>query len=207
MKKTFAFIAAAVILGTSAFAQKQNSDPLAALKSAATSMAESILGEVITQTVGYKLEGEWIYNGMASAIQTENALATIAASAYKENLDKKMNSYLSKVGIKPGVAHVLFNADGTFAITNGTRQIAGGNYTLEGSEVKMKFGKVYNYLSMTGTLSATLSGCQILFDADKFISFLGKTAKILKKKKASTNGIGAVAAQVNGLKLGFDLKK
>ena len=71
----------------------------------------------------------------------------------------------------------------------------------------MKFGKVYNYLSMTGTLSATLSGCQILFDADKFISFLGKTAKILKKKKASTNGIGAVAAQVNGLKLGFDLKK
>ncbi len=206
MKKIFTFIAAAVLLGSSAFAQKQN-DPLAALKSAATSVAESLLGDVISQTVGYKLEGEWVYAGMASAIQTENALASIAASAYKESLDNKLNSYLSKVGIKPGVAHIVFNADGTFSITNGTRQIAGGNYTLEGSEVKMKFGKVYNYLSMTGTISATLSGCQILFDADKFISFLGKTAKILKKKKSSTTGIAAIAGQVNGLKLGFTLKK
>ena len=89
MKKIFAIIGAALVLGTSAFAQKQNNDPLAALKSAATSMAESILGEVITQTVGYKLEGEWIYNGMASAIETENVLTTVAASAYKESLEKK----------------------------------------------------------------------------------------------------------------------
>ena len=224
MKKILSIIGAVVLSATVASAQN---DVLGALKQAAGAAASSainsaassaagsqaadvltsILGSVITEAVGVSLNGTWTYAGVASAIQTENTLSTIAASAYKETLESKLDSYLAKVGIKEGSAQFIFGEDGTFSITNGKKAIAGGNYTLEGNVVSMKFGKVYNYMSMTGTVAVSTSGYQILFEADKFVAFLGKTAKILKKKKASTSTLSSIVSQVTGLKLGYDLKK
>ena len=223
MKKILSFIGAIALFASVASAQ---TDVLGALKQAAGAAATSainsaagsvspeaadvltsILGNVISEAVGVSLQGTWTYAGVASASQTENTLSTIAASAYKETLESKLDSYLAKVGIKEGSAQFFFGEDGTFSITNGKKAIAGGTYTLEGNVVNMKFGKVYNYMSMTGTVATSLSGYQLLFDADKFVAFLGKTAKILKKKKASTTSLSAIASQVTGLKLGFDLKK
>ena len=119
-----------------------------------------------------------------------------------------MDGYLQKVGIVPGVATITFNSDNTFSISSATKNIAKGTYTYENKELKMKFGKVYNYLSMTGTVTASTSA-QVLFEAGKFLEFAKKAIKVVGagKDNSTLSTIAGLADQVTGLKLGFDMKK
>ena len=155
------------------------------------------------------LPGTWTYAGVASAVETENTLTTLAASTYKENLENKLDGYLKKVGIVPGVANIIFNNDNSFAITSGAKTIASGTYSYDNKVLVMKFGKLYNYLTMQGTVTASTSGAQVLFEAGKFLEFAKKAVKVVgaKSSNSTVNTIAGLTEKVSGLKLGFDLKK
>lgn len=220
MKKIFASIAAMLMIASAANAQSGlgglfgsifggNKSANESVTNAAGNILESVLGTVISQTVNVSLPGTWTYAGIASAIETDNTLTTLAAGAYKENLEAKLDGYLQKIGIVPGVATITYNDDNTFAIVSGAKTIASGTYTYENKELKMKFGKVYNYLSMTGTVTASTSGAQVLFEAGKFLEFAKKAIKVVGagKDNSTLSTIAGLADQVTGLKLGFDMKK
>lgn len=220
MKKIFATIAAMLMLASAANAQSGlggllggifggNKNTEESVANTAGNILESVLGTVISQNVNVSLPGTWTYAGVASAIETENTLTTLAAGAYKEKLESKMDGYLKKVGIVPGVATISFNSDNTFTIASSTKTIASGTYTYENKVLKMKFGKVYNYLSMTGTVTASTSGAQVLFEAGKFLEFAKKAIKVVGagKDNSTLSTIAGLSDQVTGLKLGFDMKK
>ena len=216
MKKLIAIFAAMMLVASAANAQSGllgkilgGSSSESSVANTAGNVLESVLGTVLSQTVTISLPGTWTYAGIASAIETENTLTTLAAGAYKENLENKLDGYLQKIGIVPGVATITFNSDNTFAIATGKKTIATGTYTYENKVIDMKFGKVYNYLTMTGTVTASTSGCQILFDADKFLEFAKKAVKVVGAKSSSStlSTIAGLTEQLSGLKLGFDMKK
>ena len=220
MNKIFATIAAMLMLASAANAQSGlggllggifggNKNTEGSVANTAGSILESVLGTVISQNVNVSLPGTWTYAGVASAIETENTLTTLAAGAYKEKLESKMDGYLKKVGIVPGVATISFNNDNTFTIASATKTIASGTYTYENKVLKVKFGKVYNYLSMTGTVTASTSGAQVLFEAGKFLEFAKKAIKVVGagKDNSTLSTIAGLSDQVTGLKLGFDMKK
>ena len=220
MKKIFATIAAMLMIASAANAQSGlggllggifggNKNTEESVANTAGSILESVLGTVISQNVNVSLPGTWTYAGVASAIETENTLTTLAAGAYKEKLESKMDGYLKKVGIVPGVATISFNSDNTFTIASSTKTIASGTYTYENKVLKMKFGKVYNYLSMTGTVTASTSGAQVLFEAGKFLEFAKKAIKVVGagKDNSTLSTIAGLSDQVTGLQLGFDMKK
>ena len=177
----------------------------------AESVLGALLGTVISQVVPVSLPGTWTYNGVASAIETENALTTIAASTYKEKLETKLDGYLQRIGIVPGVAAITFTEDNTFAIASATKTIASGTYTYDTQTkaIVMKLGKVYSYMTMEGTVTATTGGVQVLFDANKFLAFAKKAIKVVGAGKDNTtlNTVASLADQVTGLQLGFDMKK
>ncbi len=177
----------------------------------AESVLGALLGTVISQVVPVSLPGTWTYNGVASAIETENALTTIAASTYKEKLETKLDGYLQRIGIVPGVAAITFTEDNTFAIASSTKTIASGTYTYDTQTkaIVMKLGKVYSYMTMEGTVTATTGGVQVLFDANKFLAFAKKAIKVVGagKDNSTLNTIAGLSEQVTGLKLGFDMKK
>ena len=109
----------------------------------------------------------------------------------------------------PGVATITFNNDNSFAIVSGAKTIASGTYTYDNKAIVMKFGKLYNYLTMEGTVTASTSGAQVLFDANKFLEFAKKAVKVVgaKSSNSTVNTIAGLTEKVSGLKLGFDLKK
>lgn len=216
MKKIFTTIMALMLVASAANAQSGILGSLGKIfggnsenKSAAGNLLESVLGTVISQNVNVSLPGTWTYAGVASAVETENTLTTLAASTYKENLENKLDGYLKKVGIVPGVATITFNNDNTFAIVSGAKTIASGTYTYDNKAIVMKFGKLYNYLTMEGTVTASTSGAQVLFDANKFLEFAKKAVKVVgaKSSNSTVNTIASLTEQLSGLKLGFDLKK
>lgn len=218
MKKIFTTIMALMLVASAANAQSGILGSLGKIfggnsenkeNSTAGNLLESVLGTVISQAVTVSLPGTWTYSGIASAIETENTLTTLAASAYKENLETKLDGYLKKVGIVPGVATITFNNDNTFAIVSGAKTIASGTYTYDNKAIVMKFGKLYNYLTMEGTVTASTSGAQVLFDANKFLEFAKKAVKVVgaKSSNSTVNTIASLTEQLSGLKLGFDLKK
>lgn len=213
MKKIFTTILALMLVASAANAQSGllgkifggNSEN----KSTAGNLLESVLGTVISQNVNVSLPGTWTYAGVASAVETENTLTTLAASTYKENLETKLDGYLKKVGIVPGVATITFNNDNSFAIVSGAKTIASGTYSYDNKVLVMKFGKLYNYLTMQGTVTASTSGAQVLFEAGKFLEFAKKAVKVVgaKSSNSTINTIAGLTEKVSGLKLGFDLKK
>lgn len=218
MKKIFTTIMALMLVASAANAQSGILGSLGKIfggnsenkeNSTAGNLLESVLGTVISQAVTVSLPGTWTYSGIASAIETENTLTTLAASTYKENLENKLDGYLKKVGIVPGVATITFNNDNTFAIVSGAKTIASGTYTYDNKAIVMKFGKLYNYLTMEGTVTASTSGAQVLFDANKFLEFAKKAVKVVgaKSSNSTVNTIASLTEQLSGLKLGFDLKK
>lgn len=220
MKRIFVSLVAMLMIASAANAQSGlggllggifggNKSTEESVANTAGNILESVLGTVISQTVNISLPGTWTYAGVASAVQTDNTLTTLAAGAYKEKLETKMDGYLQKVGIVPGVATITFNSDNTFSISSATKNIANGTYTYENKELKMKFGKVYNYLSMTGTVTASTSGAQVLFEAGKFLEFAKKAIKVVGagKDNSTLSTIAGLSDQVTGLKLGFDMKK
>ena len=220
MKRIFVSLVAMLMIASAANAQSGlggllggifggNKSTEESVANTAGNILESVLGTVISQTVNISLPGTWTYAGVASAVQTDNTLTTLAAGAYKEKLETKMDGYLQKVGIVPGVATISFNNDNTFTIASATKTIASGTYTYENKVLKMKFGKVYNYLSMTGTVTASTSGAQVLFEAGKFLEFAKKAIKVVGagKDNSTLSTIAGLSDQVTGLKLGFDMKK
>lgn len=229
MKKILATISALVLIASVANAQSglggllgsifggnktentTSQDGSSTVASAAEGLFGTLLGTVISKTVPVSLPGTWTYNGIASAIETENALTTIAASTYKEKLETKLDGYLQRIGIVPGVATITYNADNTFTIASTTKTIASGTYTYDtqSKEIVMKLGKVYSYMTMEGTVTATATGVQVLFDANKFLSFAKKAIKVVGagKDNSTLNTVAKLSDQVTGLQLGFDMVK
>ena len=229
MKKIITIIAALTISASAALAQ---GGLLGALKDAATtalgnaandatttvtnatgseelgSILGGLLGDLLNTYTTVSLTGTWTYNGVATAISSENTLVTLASSAYKTKLENKLNNYLAKVGIKQGSAIFTFTEDGQFSISNGTKVITSGTYTLDTktNAVVLKFGQLYNYLTMEGTVAVTTGGCQILCDATKFLEFT-KKAIAVAGKFVNTSTVSALLADANGLQLGFKLTK
>ena len=228
MKKILSIIAALTLSATAALAQGGLLDALknaagTALGQAAGqattaateatgseelgSLLGSLLGDLLNTVTTVKLPGEWKYYSVATAISSENTLVTLASSAYKTKLENKLNSYLAKIGIKQGSAIFTFTEDGKFTISNGKKNIASGTYTVDNNNnVVMKFGQVYNYLTLEGKLAATPAGCQILCDANKFLEFV-KKAVAVAGKLVKTDSLAAMLAEANGLQLGFILTK
>lgn len=229
MKKIIAIVSALILTATAASAQ---GGLLGALKDAATTalgnaagdastavtnatgsealggILGDLLGDLLNTYTTISLTGSWTYNGVATAISSDNTLVTLASSAYKTKLETKLNGYLAKVGIKQGSAIFTFTEDGNFSISNGAKVIANGTYTLDTktNAVVLKFGKLYNYLTMEGTVAVTAGGCQILCNADKFLEFT-KKAIAVAGKFVDTSAVGALLADANGLQLGFKLTK
>ena len=208
MKKILISIMTLSLAATAAQAQSF----LDALKSVAgssgASAVTSLLGDAIASTQTVSLAGTWTYKGVATDFSSSDAVTNIAAKASASSVESKADEALAKIGIKPGVAKFTFSKDYNFSITTGGKTI-NGTWSQKGSGVTLKFGKLYSFLNMDGVVKGTASGCEIVFESSKYLTFVQKVLAVVGQitGNSTISAITSLTSKVDGLKLGFKLAK
>lgn len=204
MKKIFlAAVAIAVSMyagGVSASAQSLKDLLGSTVKDA---VETAITGGAVTPQ---KISGTWAYSGCAVGFESENMLKNVAAKAAASQLEGKVNTYLEKIGLKNGTFSYTFNADNTFSTTFKGKSFD-GTYEIseDGSRITMKYGKSLKLMSMTAVVTVTSSELNLMFDADKLLTFIGKISAT--SSNATLKTLSTLASQYDGMNIGFKLKK
>ena len=194
---------------TSGYTSGSTGSVLDLLKGSTTqSVAKSLLGTLVGSVQNVDLAGTWNYNGVAAAVSSSNVLGNLASSVAMGTVESKLDEALAKVGVKPGAATLTFGSDYSFKMTVGKLPLT-GTWTQEDDKVTIKFGKAFTYLQLDGVVKATTDGCEILFDADKFLTFASKAISIIGNVSNSSlvSTVSNLVSSAEGLDAGFKLTR
>lgn len=172
-----------------------------ALKGAASSMKETFSSKV-------DLLGNWSYVGCAGGSDNTSVVAGIAEGALLAPIESRADDYLTKLGIKPGIATFHFTKDNTFVISSGVIKVK-GKWAQKGNKVTLTFSSLFYYLKLDGVTRKTPSGVELLFPAEKFLTLADRLSKIYVKEKdrESVQKILDTVGKIDGLQLGFRIKR
>ena len=167
------------------------------------SKAVDTVKEVTGTAVVKDITGTWNYSGSAVQFDSDNLLNKAGGAVAASTVESKLDTQLSKVGIKAGATNFTFNEDGSFSSVIGKRTIK-GTYTYDSSTstINMKFSGL---VGMNAAVTGSSSNISLLFDADKLlqlVTFLGN-----KVNNATIKSITTIAESYDGMKLGMEMKR
>lgn len=171
----------------------------------------STVSDIVEKVTGVNLSkgdinGTWNYTGSAVKLESEDIMKTAAAGVAATQVEKKLDEYLAKAGLKTGTFSFTFNEDNTFATTVKGKSF-NGTYTLseDGTTLNLKYGKTLNSTGITATAQINASTFELLFKADKLLDLIGKLTASTNNTTLKT--IGTLAGQYDGMKIGLELQK
>lgn len=167
----------------------------------------STLSKVVSAVTGtsatVNLEGTWVYTGSAVEFESDNLLKQAGGSVAASALTKKMDTQLSKIGIKSGQVTFTFNSDNTFTSTVGSRTLSGTySYDSSSSKLTLTYAGMASY---TASLNYTSSQIELLFDSSKVLSIASTLAS--KSSNSTLSTLSSLAGSYDGMKSGLKLKK
>ena len=169
--------------------------------------------DAVTNVVGaatntLSLPGPWIYKGAAVDLKSDNTLSNLAGTAVTSGVETKINNAFEKVGLKEGAVTFVFNDGMSFSCTIFGKTLNGTwKQNTDENKLTLQFGQTMKYLSMTGYYKTTTSGCEILFDANRFLSFLKSALSLVGKSSSTVGAISGISNNYDGMRLGFKLEK
>lgn len=171
----------------------------------------STVSDIVEKVTGVNLskgdiKGTWNYTGSAVKLESEDILKTAAAGVAATQIEKELDEYLAKAGLKTGTFSFTFNEDNTFATTVKGKSF-NGTYTLseDGTTLNLKYGKTLNSTGITARAQINASTFELLFKADKLLDLIGKLTASTNNTTLKT--IGTLAGQYDGMKIGLELQK
>jgi phosphotransferase system IIB component len=201
---TFIITSFALIMGGNAEAQSlKNILNQVTGNSNITDIVESITGMSITPK---DIKGSWNYSGSAVKLESEDILKSASAVVAVGQLEKKMDEYLKKVGVKPGLFGFTFNEDQTFCTTYKGKDF-NGTYTLseDGKTLTLTYGKILNSHAINTNVNIGTESIELLFQADKILQLIGKLSAT--SDNATLKAISSLAGQYDGMKVGMKMTK
>ena len=209
MKKFFVSVVALTLAAAGVQAQSFADALKAVAGSAGATAVSDLLGDALGSLKSVDLTGTWTYKGVATDLSSSETVANIAAKASASSLEAKADDALAKVGIKAGAAQFKFGNDYKFTITTSTGKTINGTWSQKDNGVTLKFGKLYNFLQMDGVVKGTASGCEIVFESSKYLTFVQKVMAVIGQitGNSTISALTSLASSVDGLKLGFKLAK
>lgn len=203
MKKFFAILA--VVFSVSTVSAQNIGSILGGLVGGgATGDAVSTLTNVISSKLiptSAQIVGTWKYDKPAVMFTSNNVLSSTAGALASTKIENKMQTYLSKTGIKTGKMSITFNSDKTFTIDRSGKTVAQGTYTLTNSDVSLTFKGRKNACKITPQLdNGTLV---IVMDASKLQTFMTGIGSSI----SSLSTVTSLLKNYNGMKIGMRMTK
>ena len=178
------------------------------LKSVASNVADKATGGALTQLA---LVATWNYMQPGVKLESDNAVADLAASATTASLQSKLAGIYEKAGIKSGSCSVTFSKDSTFSLVIGSRTLKGTyafesathgiTLTFSGSGELRKFGAMHGFAYLNGT------DLQLLFSAAKALSLVQQVGEKAASLNSSLATVNSLASKIDNLYLGFEFAK
>ena len=151
------------------------------------------------------LTGTWEYVSPAVMLEGDNALKNVAGNVAAGEVEKKLQSYCDKIGLKAGTFSYTFNDDNTFTCLFKGKTLK-GTYTLQESDktIQLKYGNL-KLANISAQVVLTQDELALLFNADKLLDFLGKLSAV--SGSATLQAVNKLTDQYEGFKVGLQLKK
>lgn len=208
MKKTLSKVALLALMACSAnTASAQFTDILSKVQSAITNSDNSVvssLGSVISSKLipnSVQIVGTWAYKEPAVMFTSDNALKSTASAAMSKQIETKVQSYLSKLGLAAANMTMTFEKDNTFYVTRNAKNIASGTYALTDDDVTLTFKGKSNPCKVTPQLdNGTLV---VVMDATKLKTFL----EGIGSKVSQLSTITTLMQSMDGMKVGIRMTK
>ena len=175
-------------------------------KAAGSETVKNVVESVTGTTIKTDVTGTWTYSGIAVKLESEDILTSTAASLAAGQIEDKLDSYASKVGIKAGTFSFTFKEDKSFTATVKGKNF-NGTYSLseDYKTMTLQFGSTLGLKPFNAAVSATASELNLLFPADRLLELLGKLTSTSSNSTLKT--IGTLVNQYDGMKLGLELTK
>jgi hypothetical protein len=169
--------------------------------------SSSTLSKVVSAVTGtsssVNLVGTWTYTGSAVEFESDNLLKQAGGSVAASALSSKLDTQLSKVGIKSGQVSFTFSNDSTFTSTVGSRTMQGTySYNASTKQLQLKYATLLNF---NAKLSYTSSEIELLFNSDKLLAIVSAISS--KSSNSTLSTLGSLAGSYDGMMTGLKLKK
>ena len=149
-----------------------------------------------------KIVGTWVYEEPAVVFESSNLLKKAGGSVVSSRIEKRLQTILSKYGIKKGNFNMTFDKNGNFTQTIRKKTIK-GTYTIDGKNVKLQYtGGVKQIL---GTTQLEGNSLLIVMDASKLLKFAGIVGSASGNSLLKT--AGSLLSGMDGMECGVRLKK
>ena len=145
--------------------------------------------------------GTWSYTEPAIVFTSDNILAKAGSKIAANKLEKKIQEYLTRYGIKPGAFTMTFNEDGTFTETLNGKTVK-GKWTVKDSKLMLTAAGVKSL-----AVTTQVSGKEMMFvtDATKLLN-LFKTFGA-KSSSSQIRTITSLMKSINGMQAGVTMRK
>lgn len=205
MKKTAFVLLAAATLTLGGCGLSGQSGVGSILSSAAKgetigNVIQSVLG--LTKVTQKDIVGTWTYQQPGCAFTSQKLLAQAGGEVVATDIKSKMKPYYDKAGIGAANTKVTFADDGTFSATVAGKTLT-GTYTYDEAQSKISMKAMLFTINCYAKKNAGSMG--FLFEASKLITLTQAMAAL--SGNSTLQGIGELAKNYDGLRVGFDMKK
>lgn len=174
-------------------------------------LKSSAVKDAVTSLTGGKeltaanLSGTWEYVSPTVMLEGDNALKNVAGNVAASEVEKKLQSYCDKIGLKAGTFSYTFNDDNTFTCIFKEKTLK-GTYTLQESDktIQLKYGNL-KIANISAQVVLTHDELALLFNAEKLLDFLGTLSSL--SGSTTLQAINKLTDQYEDFKVGFQLKK
>lgn len=171
----------------------------------------STVSDIVEKVTGIDIskgdiKGTWNYTGSAVKLESDDLVKSAAAGVAATQVEKKLDEYLAKAGLKTGTFSFTFNEDNTFTTTVKGKSF-NGTYTFseENDSINLKYGKNLGSTGITATAQLNGTTLELLFKADKLLDLIGKLTAASSNTTLKT--ISTLAGQYDGMKIGLEMQK
>jgi hypothetical protein len=170
-------------------------------------LSSGTLSKVVSAVTGTSssvdLVGTWSYTGSAVEFESSNLLKKAGGTVASSALQSKIDTQLSKVGIKSGKMSFTFKNDSTFTSTVGSRTKSGTySYNASTQKLQLKYGVL---TTISADLEYSSSSIELLFESDKLLSIISAISSSSSNSTLST--LGSLAGSYDGMKTGLKFSK